>query len=96
MPHYYQFYENYIQNKNRLNIKNACETLSIPQLIIHGNTDTSIAISEAENINKWNSKSQLKIIDGANHVFNTKHPWDYDKPSEALQTVIELILKFIK
>ena len=48
MPHYYQFYKDTIQNKERLDIKKAVSNLKIPHLIIHGDRDTSILINEAE------------------------------------------------
>jgi len=95
MPHYYQFYEDFIANKERLNIKSATETLTIPQLIIHGNKDTSISIKEAEELHQWRPASQLQIIKGANHVFNTKHPWDSKKLSSELETVVKLIINFL-
>ena len=82
MPHFYQFYENFIQHKERLDIKKATENLKIPHLIIHGDADISVLIDEAENLKKWNSKSEYQIIENANHVFNTSHPWKENKISE--------------
>ncbi len=49
MPHFYQFYEDFIENEERLNIQKAVENLKIPHLIIHGDKDTSISMNEAEN-----------------------------------------------
>ena len=69
MPHYYQFYEDFIENEDRLTIKRAVSNLKIPHLIIHGNNDTSVLMKEAKSLHKWNPKSKLEIIDGANHVF---------------------------
>ncbi len=94
MPHFYQFYEDFEQNKERLTIKRAASNLKIPHLIIHGDADTSIAIEEAKNLHQWNPKSELKIIEGANHVFNTKHPWESSKLSPELETVVKYILDF--
>ena len=75
MPHYFQFYEDFITHKKRLNIKRAVEILKIPFLIIHGNNDTSVSMEEAKNLHTWNPKSQLEIIAGANHVFGAKHQY---------------------
>ena len=96
MPHYYQFYQDFIQNKDRLNIKAACKKLAAPHLIIHGQEDTSIKPTEAENIHKWNSPSKLCIIKNANHVFNTKHPWEFDILSKELSEVTSKIIHFIE
>lgn len=95
MPHYYQFYENYIQNKERLNIEKATKNLKIPQLIIHGNNDTSVLIDEAENLKKWNYSADCKIIENANHVFNTSHPWKEEKLSDQLDKVLKLSIDFL-
>lgn len=96
MPHFYQFYKNFIANKDRLNIKNACTKITIPQLIIHGDADTSVLVTEAENIHKWNSKSQLQIIKNADHVFNVKHPWETNQLSKELDETIQVIIDFLK
>lgn len=96
MPHYYQFYQDFIQNKDRLNIKAACKKLAVPHLIIHGQEDTSIKLTEAENIHKWNSTGKLWIIKNANHVFNTKHPWEFDILSKELSEATSKIIHFIK
>jgi dienelactone hydrolase len=68
----------------------------IPYLIIHGNNDTSVLIDEAESLKKWNSKSEFKIIDNANHVFNTSHPWKENHLSEELETTIKNCIEFLK
>ncbi len=96
MPHYYQFFEDYKQSKDRLNIKRAASDLDIPHLIIHGNKDTSVSINEAENLHKWNPNSELVIIEGADHVFGTKHPWEKSELSKELEMVIQSVISFIK
>ena len=96
MPHFYQFYENFIQNEKRLNIKRVVSSLNIPHLIIHGDNDTSVLIKEAENLHKWNPESEFKIIENANHVFNTKHPWESNTLPKELQSVITHSVNFIQ
>lgn len=96
MPHYYQFYEDFMANKGRLDIKKATKHITIPHLIIHSDADTSINISEAKQLHEWNPQSTLKIIKDADHVFNVKHPWKSGLPSVEFQTVIDSIILFIK
>ena len=95
MPHFYQFYEDFIQNKERLDVKKATENLQIPHLIIHGDNDTSVLIDEAENLKKWHSKSEFKIIENANHVFNVSHPWAEKIVSKELEQTMKLCMHFI-
>lgn len=95
MPHFYQFYEDYIKNENRFNIKRAVSQLKIPHLIIHGNGDTSVSIEEAKNIHRWNPESLLEIIADANHVFGASHPWNKDYLPDHLNHVINLCIGFL-
>jgi len=96
MPHFYQFYEDFEKNEDRLNIQKAVENLKIPQLIIHGDADTSVSIKEAENLHQWNSKSEFRIIENANHVFGTFHPWKENTLSKELEEVTQLCIDFLK
>lgn len=95
MPHYYQFYLDTVNNKDRLNIKNAVSNLKIRHLIVHGDNDTSVLIDEAKNLHKWNPKSTLEIIKGANHVFEARHPWDTNKLPKALKEVVNKTTFFL-
>ncbi len=96
MPHNYQFYLDFIANKSRLNIKSASQRIAIPFLIIHGTKDTSIPFTDAEEIKSWNPSSILNPILEANHVFNTSHPWHQDGVSNALDQVINTVIKFLR
>ena len=94
MPHFYQFFEDFEQNKERLDIKRATSNLKIPHLIIHGDNDTSVSIEEAKNLHNWNPKSKLVIIEDADHVFNSKHPWGKKEMPLQLKQVIKAITEF--
>jgi len=96
MPHFFQFYEDFEKNKNRLNIQNATKNIQIPHLIIHGNQDNAVSIEDAKNLHKWNPKAVFKIIENADHVFNIFHPWTKKSVSKEFQEVIENSIKFLK
>lgn len=96
MPHYFQFFTDFIENEKRLTIKRAVKNLKIPHLIIHGTNDTSVSVEEAKQLHKWNPDSKLEIIEGANHVFGVSHPWTSNKIPEALHKVIDITISFIK
>ncbi|ULC59627.1 prolyl oligopeptidase family serine peptidase [Flaviramulus sp. BrNp1-15] len=96
MPHYYQFYEDFIENEERLTIKRAVSNLKIPYLIIHGDDDTSVLIEEAYNLHKWNKNSKLEIIESANHVFGASHPWEKEALSVHLEESVKLVIDFLK
>lgn len=95
MPHYYQFFEDFISNKERLNITSAIRKLNIPILIIHGNKDTSVSLQEGKYLHECNPQSNFKVIEGADHVFNTKHPWGKDELTRELMKVTDSIKTFL-
>lgn len=96
MPHYIQFYNNFKENEARLNIKNATHELQIPYLIIHGSKDETVNFKEAEDLNKWNSKSELYIVENGNHTFGSVQPWnEYDLPDD-LKKVVKRTIQFIQ
>ncbi len=96
MPHYYEFYEDFIKQEKRLTIKRAGSNLKIPHLIIHGNRDTSVVMEEANSLHQWNPNSSLKIIENANHVFEASHPWEKDYLPKQLLEAIDLCVSFLK
>tara|TARA_B110000967_G_C18836657_1_gene537108 strand:+ start:684 stop:1535 length:852 start_codon:yes stop_codon:yes gene_type:complete len=87
MPHYYQFYENFMENESRLTIRTAAEKLALPHLIIHGDLDTTVNLEEALKLHAWHPKSQLIVLKGANHVFGSSHPWVSNELSSYLQQI---------
>ncbi len=95
MPHYIQFYEDYIKNQERLSVENAARQISIPHLVIHGDGDTSVPFSHAENIHSWNTKSALINIENSNHVFGGKHPWEEENLPKDFEEVLEHTFLFL-
>ncbi|HIP35628.1 MAG TPA: alpha/beta hydrolase [Crocinitomix sp.] len=93
MPHYYSFYENYIENKDQLNIEYACKNLKVPFLPIHGDMDLAVSISEGIQISKW-ANVRLEIIKGAEHTFQTKQPWTQNALPYDMKTVVEKTITF--
>jgi len=96
MPMYFQFYENCIKFAKRLNIQNAVSKMSIPHLLVYGNEDPTVLLSEAVNIKSWNPDIDLHIIDGANHVLGGFHPYALEKFPKDLQEAIDVTIKFLK
>lgn len=96
MPHNFQFYEDFKANEERLFIASAVKKLKIPHLIAHGKTDDSVSFTEAEKLHEWNRSSELLSIEGADHVFNSKHPWDLKTLPKALHELVDKTIAFIK
>ena len=96
MPHYFQFYEDFIKNEKRLTIQRAASQLKISHLIVHGSNDTSVSVEEAKALHKWNPKSKLVIIENADHVFGISHPWKRETLPIEFQEAINTMIDFIK
>ncbi|WP_196887022.1 alpha/beta hydrolase family protein [Aureivirga sp. CE67] len=95
MPHYYSYFENFEENKTRFNIQRAVKKLKVPHLIIHGANDEAVLIKEAFKMNRWNSNSELYILENANHTYQTKHPWKAPIMSDELQEVVDKTIGFV-
>ena len=96
LPHYFQFYKDFEANEQRLTISRAVLNLSKPQLIIHGTDDPTVPINEAIAINKWNPDSKLEIINEADHVFGSSHPWREKHLPQNLQQAVNFTITFLK
>jgi dienelactone hydrolase len=95
MPLQYQFYKNYLMNKTRLDIPNAARNLKLPWLIVHGTKDTSVSFYAAEQLHEWNAKSELLLIEDADHTFGGKHPWESDALPEYAAFAIQKTIDFL-
>ena len=95
MPLYYQFCENYFENINRLSIPEAVQKIKIPFLISHGTEDEVVPFMSAVKLHERAAGSQLLSIDGGNHVFGAKHPFEATMlPADAEHVVNETIAFF--
>lgn len=95
MPHFYQFFEDFQENKTRLDIERATKNLKIPHLIIHGTTDPAVPSQEATLLHTWNPNSTLHFIENADHVFGARHPWKKEQLPNDLLEVVQTTINFI-
>lgn len=94
MPHYIQFYEDYLDNKEALDISNAAKKINVPHLIVHGNQDTSVNIDAAHQLKQYNPSAETFYLD-TNHVFGSKHPWESKEMPMELSLVTKKIITFL-
>jgi pimeloyl-ACP methyl ester carboxylesterase len=95
MPMYYQYYEDYLENKNRLDIPNAAKKIQIPWLIIHGDADSTVPVSAAIEMHDLNKNSELFVLANANHTFGGLHPWSTQNLPEDTSILVEKTVAFI-
>ncbi|MCO6495565.1 MAG: alpha/beta hydrolase [Bacteroidetes bacterium] len=96
-PLYKQFYEDYLKNKDKLDIPKNIHKLSIPLLLIHGDKDESVAMSESEHYYNAIPHSIFIKMEGAGHTFGATHPFDPKKCKdiEMLNELVENTAEFI-
>ncbi|BAV94905.1 alpha/beta hydrolase family protein [Ichthyobacterium seriolicida] len=96
MPLYYQFYENFLDNRDRLDILSASEKLNIPFLLIHGSKDLVVDIRDAYELEKQNPNIEMKVIPNTGHTFGAKHPHiDLSLPKK-MEEVLKQCLNFLE
>lgn len=93
LPHYYSFYEDFLQNKENLNIEKWARKINIPFLQIHGDMDQSVSIHEGSDLALW-TQTKLEIIKGADHTFGANHPYHNKEIPEDMKEALELTLRF--
>ena len=96
MPHDYQFYRDFQQHADQLNIRAAAESLDLPYLIFHGVDDEAVALNEARNLHKWSPNSRLEIIPNTGHTFGAIHPYPNRTLPPAMQLLVDKSITFIK
>ncbi len=95
MPLYYQFPENYLENKKRLDVEYAVGNTEIPFMVIHG-TEDEIPITMAIDMKRWNTNIRLELLPGADHVFGARHPFTGEDLPIDLQIAVNYTTEFFK
>ncbi|MBC7450925.1 MAG: prolyl oligopeptidase family serine peptidase, partial [Cytophagales bacterium] len=96
MPIYYSYYEDLMNHPIRLNVLQAASRLDKPLLVIHGDKDETIPISDAYSIHQHAADSKLIRIEGANHTFGSAHPWNEETLPPHLKATVEATVMFLK
>jgi pimeloyl-ACP methyl ester carboxylesterase len=96
MPLYHQFYNDCINNSDRIDIKKAVMNLTKPHLVIHGTEDSTVLLKDAYDFVKWNSKTIFHKVKEANHVFGVMHPYNLENYPKDFKEAIDVTIKFLK
>jgi uncharacterized protein len=76
-----------------LNVAAATAKIKVPWLIVHGTADETVASRDAERLHELSlGVSTLRLIEGANHGFDAKHPLSEVPP--VLGKVVQETVKF--
>jgi len=81
------------QNARRLDIEAAALAVRCPWLIVHGDGDETVKVSEGHRLRSAADpdSSSIQIIEGGSHTFGTQHPWagSTEEFDQALDATVE-------
>lgn len=84
-----------LHGKAKLNIAAAAARIRAPWLIVHGTADETVPSAEAEHLHAQSPVSTLRLIEGANHSFDAKHPLT-EVPPVLEKVVLETAKFFVR
>ncbi len=85
-----------LHGKTKLDIEAAARKVKVPWLIVHGTGDETVPSSEAEKLHSLSpGVSTLRLIKGANHGFDAKHPLG-EAPPVLEKVVLETVKFFVR
>ena len=85
-----------LNGNTKLNIAAAAAKIKMPWLIIHGTGDETVRSAEAERLHELSPRvSTLRLIEGANHGFDAKHPFG-EVPPVLEKVVLETVKFFVR
>ncbi len=96
MPLYWQLYQNYLDNQERLSIPGAVRALQIPFLIVHGTADSTVPYQNALEMREWNPAACLVTIVDGDHTFGGRHPWEAEELPPDTQKAVQETIGFLR
>lgn len=95
MPLEFEVAEDCLQHEHgRLDIPEAARTIDRPWLQLHARGDATVPFTEAEELAAVaGQEHEFRAIDGSDHTWGTRHPWDGGSP--VAEQVFEQTLRFL-
>ncbi|TKB98747.1 alpha/beta hydrolase [Pedobacter cryophilus] len=96
MPLNISLLDDVITHEKEFDLKAAAKNISTPWLIIHGDNDPAVNVEVAKEFHTIQpQKSELLIIEGADHVFGASHPYTNETLPKDLEQVCKACADFI-
>lgn len=94
MPLFFQLFEDFEANLPAYDTRIVLQNFDKPYLIAHGTADPGVAFQSAKDLHAWAKNSHLAPIEGADHVFNGRHPFSDTELPENTQKLVEVTVAF--
>ena len=96
LPLYQAYYDNLLEHAERLDLKRAIQAIKVPILLTHGDKDEAVAVEVAHQLQAWQPKAELFIIEGAMHTFGGYEPYDKDELMPLMQRNVDKTIAFFQ
>ncbi|HEY3934511.1 MAG TPA: alpha/beta fold hydrolase [Gemmatimonadales bacterium] len=95
LPMNYEIVEDVLANLDRFDILAAAAALARPWLLLHGDADETIPVTEARALAavSCDPRFESRYIDGAGHTFGAVHPWA--GPTAATEELFDATVRFL-
>ncbi len=84
---------------HKLNLLKAAAAVEIPWLIVHGDADETVPVSEARSLHDAAAGDQVKlhIVAGGSHTMGSRHPWAGSTPEleSAMGETVSWLTKYL-
>ncbi len=81
MPLDVSLLEDFETHRRRLDVERASAHVTLPWLVVHGEADTTVPVTEAHRLIGANPRARLEIIQDAGHTFEARHPFAGTTPA---------------
>jgi len=84
------------KNTNSLDITAKAAGVACPWLIMHGDADTTVNVSHAQELKAAQPEAELTIVKNGDHTFGGVHPYSYNVLPPDLEAFAEASVAFLK
>jgi pimeloyl-ACP methyl ester carboxylesterase len=96
MPLKYEYYVDFMKNRETLNVLKAASNLSIPSLIIHAKDDEVVAFTEAQDLHEAIPDSECYLLETGGHTFGMSQPWTKTELPPPTALLMQKVISFLK
>lgn len=95
MPHYFQYYEDFISHKSDLEIRSAAAHMDKPWLIVHAEDDEAVSVGNALDLAVLDPHAELYLLESGGHTFGQFHPYTATTLPEPFEPVCRVSTQFL-
>lgn len=95
MPIKWQRAEDFLENRDRLELERLVPRLKIPLLFVVAADDGHVPTSHSKQLQAWAPQAKIVVIKEGGHTFGAKHPWEKKSLPQPLRDAVDETTKFL-